>query len=43
MNGIQASLNRRTYIQVFDLDYEVELVRVADIGEVQDAGFRSAT
>lgn len=34
LNGLQASLKRPKNLQVFDPDYEVELVRVADIGEV---------
>ena len=34
LNGLQASLKRRTDLQIFDPDYEVELVRVADIGEI---------
>ena len=33
LNGLQASVKRRMDLQVFDPDYEVELVRVADIGE----------
>ena len=33
LNGIQAGLKRRRDIQVYDPDYEVELVRVADIGQ----------
>ncbi|MGQ3487555.1 hypothetical protein [Roseovarius pacificus] len=34
LNGLQASVKRRMDLQVFDPDYEVELVRVADVGEV---------
>lgn len=33
LNGVQASIKRRSDLQAFDPDYEVELVRVADIGE----------
>jgi hypothetical protein len=33
LSGLQASIKRRNDIQVFDHDYEVELVRVADVGE----------
>lgn len=33
LNGLQASIKRRSDLQAFDPDYEVELVRVADIGE----------
>ena len=33
LNGVLASARRRRDLQVFDPDYEVELVRVADIGE----------
>lgn len=34
LNGVLASVKRRFDLQVFDPDHEVELIRVADIGEV---------
>lgn len=33
LNGVQASTKRRRDLQVFDPDYEVELVKVAGVGE----------